>query len=74
MQELCKQLERDIQTIALGGGDVAREKHMSRNKLLPRDRIDRLVDPGSPFLELSQASYCAVFFCTQIFFLSASVC
>jgi 3-methylcrotonyl-CoA carboxylase beta subunit len=38
---------------ALGGGERARERHTSRGKLLPRERIDRLADPGSPFLELS---------------------
>ena len=38
----------------LGGGDVARERHLGRKKLLPRDRVDKLLDPGSPFLELSQ--------------------
>ena len=39
--------------IALGGGDTARQKHLDRDKLLPRDRISALLDPGSPFLELS---------------------
>jgi len=38
---------------ALGGGTRARERHVERGKLLPRERIDRLSDPGSPFLELS---------------------
>jgi 3-methylcrotonyl-CoA carboxylase beta subunit len=38
---------------ALGGGERSRERHTSRGKLLPRTRIDRLSDPGSPFLELS---------------------
>jgi 3-methylcrotonyl-CoA carboxylase beta subunit len=37
-----------------GGGKVARERHIKNNKLLPRDRITQLVDPGTPFLELSQ--------------------
>jgi 3-methylcrotonyl-CoA carboxylase beta subunit len=37
-----------------GGGEKARTRHLSRGKLLPRERIDRLLDPGSPFLELSQ--------------------
>ena len=35
-----------------GGGDRARERHLSRGKLLPRERVDRLLDPGSPFLEV----------------------
>ena len=37
-----------------GGGARAQERHTSRGKLLPRERINRLLDPGSPFLELSQ--------------------
>ena len=37
-----------------GGGGEARKRHLSRGKLLPRDRIDKILDPGSPFLELSQ--------------------
>ena len=37
-----------------GGGEKARERHLSRGKLLPRQRIDALLDPGSPFLEISQ--------------------
>ena len=36
------------------GGKINNEKHMSRGKLLVRDRIDRIIDKGSPFLELSQ--------------------
>eukprot|EP00842_Homolaphlyctis_polyrhiza_P006067 jgi/Hompol1/6461/HPOL_003431-RA len=51
---LVKQLRDDVAKIRLGGGEVARKRHLSRNKLLPRDRIDALIDPGSPFLELSQ--------------------
>ncbi|HZV75530.1 MAG TPA: carboxyl transferase domain-containing protein [Conexibacter sp.] len=38
---------------ALGGGEKARARHVERGKLLPRERVDRLADPGSPFLELS---------------------
>ncbi|WP_330211973.1 carboxyl transferase domain-containing protein [Pseudomonas sp. Z18(2022)] len=37
-----------------GGGRKAQERHVSRGKLLPRDRIDELLDPGSPFLEIGQ--------------------
>jgi len=40
-------------TAALGGPERSRERHVKRGKLLPRDRVMRLVDPGSPFLELS---------------------
>lgn len=39
---------------ALGGGDVARKRHTSRGKMLPRERVDRLLDAGSPFLEIGQ--------------------
>jgi 3-methylcrotonyl-CoA carboxylase beta subunit len=39
--------------IAQGGGERARERHLGRGKLLPRARVDRLLDPGAPFLELS---------------------
>ncbi len=45
---------RDTQArLALGGGERARDRHVSRGKLLPRARVDRLLDPGAPFLELS---------------------
>ena len=40
---------------ALGGGEKARDKHTERGKLLPRERIRALLDPGSPFLELVAA-------------------
>ena len=39
--------------VAQGGGERARERHLQRGKLLPRERVERLLDPGSPFLELS---------------------
>ena len=39
--------------VALGGGERARQRHVDRGKLLPRDRVDALLDPGTPFLELS---------------------
>ena len=39
---------------ALGGNEKSRERHTSRGKLLPRERVERLLDPGSPFLELGQ--------------------
>ena len=43
----------DAVKVALdGGGKVARERHMSRGKILPRERVARLLDPGSPFLEI----------------------
>ena len=42
-----------LATAALGGSERSRERHVSRGKLLPRDRVDGLLDPGSPFLELA---------------------
>jgi len=51
---LRDRLLADVAKAALGGGDRARERHTSRGKLLPRERIARLLDPGSPFLEIGQ--------------------
>src|SRR6201991_417554 len=50
---LVDQLRTKLAAAALGGSERARERHVSRGKLLPRDRVDRLLDPGTPFLELS---------------------
>ena len=52
---LVAELDASLERIALGGGDKARSKHTERGKLLPRERISALLDPGSPFLELSAA-------------------
>ncbi|BAK77731.1 3-methylcrotonyl-CoA carboxylase beta subunit [Pseudogulbenkiania sp. NH8B] len=54
MRTLVADLKEKVGRNALGGGDAARAKHMARGKLLPRERIDLLLDPGAPFLELSQ--------------------
>ncbi|XP_048450879.1 methylcrotonoyl-CoA carboxylase beta chain, mitochondrial isoform X1 [Rhincodon typus] len=54
MKALVTELNERAEKIRLGGGDKARQRHTSRGKLLPRERIDRLLDPGSPFLEFSQ--------------------
>ncbi|MBZ3878882.1 Methylcrotonoyl-CoA carboxylase beta chain, mitochondrial [Sciurus carolinensis] len=54
MKALVNQLHERAQYIRLGGSEKARALHTARGKLLPRERIDTLVDPGSPFLELSQ--------------------
>jgi 3-methylcrotonyl-CoA carboxylase beta subunit len=53
-EELVADLREEVARAAAGGGERARDRHTSRGKLLPRDRIDRLLDVGSPFLELSQ--------------------
>jgi 3-methylcrotonyl-CoA carboxylase beta subunit len=50
---LVADLSSRLAATALGGSERARRRHTERGKLLPRQRIDRLVDPGSPFLELS---------------------
>lgn len=51
---LAEALRAKVADAARGGSDGAREKHVARGKLLPRDRVERLLDPGSPFLELGQ--------------------
>ena len=53
MRVLVADLQAKIDKAALGGGDSARAKHTARGKLLPRDRVGMLLDPGTPFLELS---------------------
>ena len=53
MGGLVRDLNEKIHRVAQGGGERARKKHTDRGKLLPRDRILHLLDPGSPFLELS---------------------
>jgi 3-methylcrotonyl-CoA carboxylase beta subunit len=50
---LVAQLDKHLAAARLGGPDKARTRHVERGKLLPRDRVDSLLDPGSPFLELS---------------------
>ena len=50
---LVAELRRRTALAAQGGGAEARARHVARGKLLPRERIDLLLDPGTPFLELS---------------------
>ncbi|MFD6362454.1 methylcrotonoyl-CoA carboxylase, partial [Streptomyces roseolus] len=52
-QELSEALRAKLAEAALGGGEKSRARHTARGKLLPRDRVDTLLDPGSPFLELA---------------------
>jgi 3-methylcrotonyl-CoA carboxylase beta subunit len=54
MRTLVADLRARVADVQLGGGETARQRHLARNKLLPRDRVAGLIDPGSPFLELSQ--------------------
>lgn len=51
--EIAKQA---AELAAAGGGQRARERHISRGKILPRERVDRLLDPGSPFLEIGMTA------------------
>ena len=50
---LLEDLEARLARARAGGGEKARARHLERGKLLPRDRVERLLDPGTPFLELS---------------------
>ncbi|MCB9958339.1 MAG: methylcrotonoyl-CoA carboxylase [Rhodospirillaceae bacterium] len=54
MRALVDDLRGVVAHIKQGGGEAARARHLSRGKLLPRDRIRKLLDPGAPFMELSQ--------------------
>jgi 3-methylcrotonyl-CoA carboxylase beta subunit len=54
MRALVAGLKAQVARAAQGGGEAARARHASRGKLLPRDRVQMLLDPGTPFLELSQ--------------------
>ena len=53
MRALVDDLNAKLAKIALGGGDGPRAKHLARGKLLPRDRVERLLDPDTPFLEIA---------------------
>ncbi|WP_043496513.1 carboxyl transferase domain-containing protein [Georgenia sp. SUBG003] len=53
LADLTDELRERLAAVRLGGSASARERHVGRGKLLVRDRVDRLLDPGSPFLELS---------------------
>ncbi|MBI0537618.1 methylcrotonoyl-CoA carboxylase [Roseomonas sp. KE2513] len=54
MRALVDDLRAHADRVRQGGGEAAREKHLSRGKLLPRDRVRTLIDPASPFLEIGQ--------------------
>ena len=51
---LVRELRQNVAKAALGGPQSSRERHVGRGKLLPRDRVERLLDPGAPFLEIGQ--------------------
>ncbi len=53
MTELVDELRERLATVRRGGSESSRQRHLGRGKLLPRDRVDGLLDPGSPFLEIA---------------------
>jgi len=61
MRKLVSDLRDRVARASLGGGEQARDKHLARGKLLPRDRVDSLLDSGSPFLEFSPLAGCGVY-------------
>jgi 3-methylcrotonyl-CoA carboxylase beta subunit len=54
LRALVADLRDKAAQVALGGGEAARARHTARGKLLPRDRVNHLLDPGTPFLEIGQ--------------------
>ena len=54
MQGLVDDLRAKVAEIALGGPERSRKRHVDKGKLLPRERVERLLDPGTPFLEIGQ--------------------
>ncbi len=58
---LAEALRTRVAEAALGGNAKSRERHTSRGKLLPRERVERLLDPGSPLLELGQLAACDMY-------------
>jgi len=53
MRALVDDLDAKIAHASLGGGEAARAKHVARGKLLPRERVQTLLDPGTPFLDFA---------------------
>ncbi|WP_313314671.1 carboxyl transferase domain-containing protein [Pulveribacter sp.] len=53
MCALVDDLRVQVERVSQGGGEAARAKHLARGKLLPRDRVQMLLDPGTPFLEIA---------------------
>jgi 3-methylcrotonyl-CoA carboxylase beta subunit len=58
---LATELREKVAEAALGGPEKHRERHVARGKLLPRERVGRLLDPGSPFLEIGQLAACDMY-------------
>ena len=58
---LAAELRERVAAAAKGGPEKHRDRHVSRGKLLPRERVERLLDPGSPFLEIGQLAACDMY-------------
>ncbi|MDQ3140483.1 MAG: methylcrotonoyl-CoA carboxylase, partial [Pseudomonadota bacterium] len=58
---LAEELREKVAEAALGGPEKSRERHVARGKLLPRERVARLLDPGSPLLEIGQLAACDMY-------------
>ena len=58
---LAEELRARVSKSARGGSDASRDRHTARGKLLPRDRVDRVLDPGAPFLEIGQLAACDMY-------------
>jgi 3-methylcrotonyl-CoA carboxylase beta subunit len=58
---LAGDLRARVAAAALGGPEQSRERHVARGKLLPRERVERLLDPGSPLLEIGQLAACDMY-------------
>ncbi|SDD06554.1 3-methylcrotonyl-CoA carboxylase beta subunit [Sphingomonas sp. YR710] len=58
---LADELRARVAEAALGGNTASRKRHASRGKLLPRERVERLLDPGSPLLEFGQLAACDMY-------------
>src|SRR3990172_4692505 len=54
MKALVADLREKVARVTLGGDEASRNRHLARGKLLPRERVRSLLDPGSPFLEVGQ--------------------
>src|SRR6478609_6298965 len=63
MRALVEDLRAKVTDVAQGGGETARARHTARGKLLPRDRVAQLLDPGTPFLEIGQLAAFEMYDC-----------
>jgi 3-methylcrotonyl-CoA carboxylase beta subunit len=61
MRSSIAELQSRVEEVLQGGGDLARQKHLSRGKMLARDRVNGVLDSGSPFLEIGQLAALEVY-------------